>query len=162
MQQAPNEATVLGALSRSKRLSEVPSSSAVFKKQLQSKAPNFEKALYDEICERNAVRVQVSGKTVYELAQRPQAEANKTLQSSEPLESTVSNEWISRFQARHGISCSREHGESAKAHMSSVSGKLIFVNPKIVMHAKEDVWSADELGLFFSSASRLAHVSTGN
>ena len=63
-----------------------------------------------------------------------------------------SNVWIWKSKKRHGVKMYRSHGESGDANEAAVLKSLAEIRNKIKKYALNDIWNADEFGLFFKMA----------
>lgn len=61
----------------------------------------------------------------------------------------VSGGWLSRFKARHGISCKALHGEADSVHVALVSSARMELIQVTAAYAPEDICNMDETGLFY-------------
>jgi hypothetical protein len=60
-----------------------------------------------------------------------------------------SNGWIHRFKARNNLRCFRIHGEALSAPIESLPSERSYLQQVIGWYNLEDVYNADETGLFF-------------
>ena len=74
-----------------------------------------------------------------------------------------SDGWLSRWKARHNIVFKKEHGEKQDAELTSASDWKQDILPDILRSFKEeDVFNADETGLFFSGYPDRGHCAKGS
>ncbi|KAI7950013.1 hypothetical protein MJO28_008834 [Puccinia striiformis f. sp. tritici] len=62
----------------------------------------------------------------------------------------LSQGWLTRFKARHGLQSFTKHGEAAQADKEVIDEERKRVSELVQGFARKDIWNMDETGLFYS------------
>lgn len=110
--------------------------------------PKLEEALYKWICYHKNAGKQINGLLTVHYAEKLEAEAKKHRAVDQQRTLNFSDGWMSRFKSWYGFSFKKVHGESMSADGSTISAQLPPILEEIKSYHPNDVWNADEFGLF--------------
>ena len=94
----------------------------------------------------------VNDHLIKEKGRRIQEEYNSRVQSQQQSHLNFSNGWISRFKYRNKLRAYKCHGESGAADDDAISSELPNLRALIAGYSPNDVFNADEFGLFYQQA----------
>ena len=78
-------------------------------------------------------------------------------------EFTLSDGWLSRWKARNNMGFKKEQGEKQDADLSLASDRKRGILPDILRSfSKEDIFNADETGIYFRSYPDKGHCARGS
>ena len=63
-----------------------------------------------------------------------------------------SNGWLFSFKKRNGFKRFKSHGESASTNVNIIAQELPILREELSHYHLNDIWNADEFGLFYSMA----------
>ena len=89
---------------------------------------------------------------IKEKARRLLVSVNQNLTEEQRISLCFSNGWLDRFKKRNGFKSFMSHGESADAYEFAISQELPFKCQKASEYALNDIFNADEFGLFYQAA----------
>lgn len=117
-----------------------------FKKRKTSKVSTFvelEEILFTWYQQARASKIPIDGSILREKAKTIANELNVS-------NFTASNGWITRFKNRHGLVFKKLTGESAEVNIESADAWLSSLPSKLEGYELQNIYNADETGLFFN------------
>ena len=98
-------------------------------------------------------KVFVSESLIKEKAKRLLSSANWNLSEEQRKSLSFSNGWLDRFKKRNRFKSFMSHGEYADADESAITEELPILRQKTSQYALNDIFNAEEFGLFYQAAS---------
>lgn len=146
----PHQSTMSRIIKNSQRLQNpTPTQKLSNKRDRAPAAPRLEIALIKWITTQNEKGVMLTGELIKMYAEKLQREANRHLPGDKQLCLTFSRGWLDRFKQRHSLSFRRVHGEALGADVDAINEQFPRILNIISTFAFDDVWNADEFGLFY-------------
>lgn len=126
----------------------------IAKKRRDKKGLNHavEKSLFEWVCSKQSSRININGNIIRAKAAHLQALTNDRLPESERKVLTFSEGWLDNFKKRWGLRVFRSHGESGDADNDALEERMPKLREILASYACEDIFNADECGLFYSMA----------
>lgn len=150
LDQIPHQSTMSRIIKNSQRLQNPALTQRLSnKRDRPAVAPRLELALFKWITTQNEKGVMLTGELIKMYAEKLQKEANLHLPNDKHLSLTFSRGWLDRFKQRHSLSFRRVHGEALGADDEAINEKFPRILNIISTFAFDDVWNADEFGLFY-------------
>ena len=89
---------------------------------------------------------------IKEKARRFLLSVSQNLTEEQRIRLCFSNGWLDRFKKRNGFKSFMSHGEGADADEPAISQELPSLRQKTAQYAVNDIFNADEFGLFYQAA----------
>lgn len=150
LDQIPHQSTMSRILKNSQRLQNPAANQRLStKRDRAAAAPRLELALFKWITSQNEKGVILTGELIKMYAEKLQREANRHLPSDEQMCLAFSRGWLDRFKKRYALSFRCVHGEALAADDGAINENMPRILNIISTFAFDDVWNADEFGLFY-------------
>ena len=94
----------------------------------------------------------ISDAAIQEKAKRIQNTVNRSLPLCDRTNLKFSSGWLYRFKKRNSFKCYKSHGESGDADEVAAASHLPFLRSIVAEYALNDIFNADEFGLWHSRA----------
>lgn len=142
----PSKATIYRILNQDTAAEASPSSS----RKLPSNLEHLDNLLADWVHTQQDRGVMVNGHMLKVQGQILQTRLNTQLPPHQQLSLKFSNGWMQKFKSRHSFAQHIAHGESGSVNQQTVDQELPLLKQVLQQYKPEDIFNADETGLFFS------------
>ncbi|SPO27760.1 related to transposases [Ustilago trichophora] len=120
------------------------------KKKLPTKLEELEHLLTDWVDTQQARGVMLNHHLIKQQGQIFQARLNTSLPEDKKLSLKFSNGWLQKFSNRNSLSQHKLHGEAGSVDQQFLDQQLPALKQLLHLYQPEDIWNADETGLFYS------------
>lgn len=116
------------------------------------RAHGLEIALFEWVCDKSVGRINVNGPMIKAKGEWLLSAANAELPPERQISLRFSDGWLNKFKPRWGLRSFRIHGESGDADTGAIEVDLPPIHAKLKDYEDEDIFNADECGLFYKMA----------